>query len=142
MTDDERVLSEPDRIVGQRTSTPDGDRARVAQKLASGCRSVARSGPLAAHALEQATIHLRIARKAHQLDVGELQRIVEAFDEFGAELERARWSASGDPPHRDPPPHMIMGGDAPPEISANHHDHELTRQPRNAGHARLLADQG
>jgi len=89
MTDDERVLSEPDRIVGQRTSTPDGDRARVAQKLASGCRSVARSGPLAAHALEQATIHLRIARNAGQLDANELQQVLEAFDQFRAELDRA-----------------------------------------------------
>ena len=99
-----------DRIIREGMSSPGGDwnaqadrerrevphapvdRSRVAQKLASGCR-VTRSGPLAAHALEQATIHLRIARKARQLDPGELQQVVEAFDEFRAELERARsWS--------------------------------------------------
>ena len=58
-----------------------------------------RSGPLAAHALEQATTHLRIARKAQQLDHDE-QQIAEAFHEFSAELERARSTALETAPHR------------------------------------------
>ena len=73
------------------------DRSRVAQKLASGC-SVTGSGPLAAHALEQATIHLRIARKAGQLDPDKLQQIVDAFDECRTELEHARTVVLGDDP--------------------------------------------
>ena len=86
--------SEFDQIVPEETSPQDGDRSRVARKLASGC-SVPRSGPLAAHALEQATTHLRIARRARQLDLDELRQIAQAFDEFSAELERARSSAVG-----------------------------------------------
>jgi len=46
--------------------------------------------------VQQATIHLRIARKARQLDPGELQEVVEAFDEFRAELERTRSMVLGD----------------------------------------------
>jgi len=37
-----------------------------------------------------------IARKARQLDPGELQQVVEAFDDFLAELERTRSMVLGD----------------------------------------------
>jgi len=84
-----------DRIIREETALQEANRSRVARKLVSGC-SVTRSEPLAAHALEQATTQLRIARKAHQLDPDELGQIVEAFDEFRAELERARSTVLGD----------------------------------------------